>query len=158
LTIYYVGCQHETRCPRNEFIKYFIRVGRRESRSDAGDAEEWGWSGSRYQSGREQSCTKGHPFYNSPLRNNPLCDATENARVTPTWLRAQALSRTPCTISPSSHGSHDNYTASLINATCNYDISTDIESVDNPIIEGCKVGRDFKVEVTETIFPVVNEK
>lgn len=156
LTIYYVGCQHGTRCPRNEFIKYFIRVGRRESRNDTGDAE--GWSGSRYQSERERSYTKGHPFYNSPLRNNPLCDATENARVTSTWLRAQALSRTPCTIFPSSRGSHDNYTASLINATYNYDISADIESIDNPIIEGCKVGRDFKVEVTETIFPVVNGK
>lgn len=83
LTIYYVGCQLGAGCPRNEFIKYFIRAGSRESRSDAG-AEGWEWSGGRYQSARERSCTKGHPFYNSPLRNNPLRDATENARVTPT--------------------------------------------------------------------------
>lgn len=33
LTIYYVGCQLGTGCPRNEFIKYFIRAGRRESRN-----------------------------------------------------------------------------------------------------------------------------
>lgn len=59
---------------------------------------------------------------------------------------------------PPARDSHDDYTASLINATCNYDISADIETVDNPIIEGCKVGRDFKVEVTETIFPVADGK
>jgi len=147
LTIYYVGCQLGAGCSRNEFIKYFIRAGKRESRSDArgrGMEIEW-WQVPK----RERTdCTKGHPF----LRNNPLRDAAENARVTPTWLRAQALSRAP----PSPSRSHDycDYTVSLINATCNYDISTDIESVDNPIIEGCKVGRDFKVEVTKTIFPV----
>lgn len=94
LTIYYVGCQLGTGCPRNEFIKYFIRAGSRESRSDAG-IEGWGWSGGRYQSKRERSCTKGHPFYNSPLRNNPLRDTTENARVTPTWLRVQTLRARP---------------------------------------------------------------
>lgn len=62
-------------------------------------------------------------------------------------MRAYPFPRTLCP--PATH----DYTASLINATCNYDISADIESVDNPIIEGCKGGRDFKVEVTETIFP-----
>lgn len=80
LTIYYVGCQLRAGYPRNEFIKYFIRAGRREVEAMQG----WGWSGGRYQSERERNCTKGYPFYNSPLRNNPLRDATENARVTPT--------------------------------------------------------------------------
>jgi len=83
-----------------------------------------------------------------PLCNNPF--TRRNGKRT---RNADVIANSnpfPRTLYPPA--THD-YTTSLINATCNYDISVDIESVDNPIIEGFKGGRDFKVEVTETIFP-----
>lgn len=49
--------------------------------------------------------------------------------------RARARVNHPC-----NHPLSDDYAASLISATCNYDISADTESIDNPIIEDCKVG------------------
>lgn len=69
-----------TGCPRNEFIKYFIQAGRRESRNDAGDGDGVA-AGTK---ARENGTVQKDPFYNSPLPNNPLRDVTENVRVTPT--------------------------------------------------------------------------